>query len=123
VKILSHVPNEQEFRFYTALNKNTGESAASLEIFAQKLEEISIESVKFHFQRGDFQEWIQHTVGDNVLAEQIHQTSNQNSNEDLREKLLETIKVRIEKLKRLHSEIKTSQIWESSIKRPSKIRK
>jgi hypothetical protein len=123
VKILSQVPTEQEFRFYTAVNKYTGESAASLEIFAEKLEAISIDSVKFHFQTGDFQEWIQHSVGDYVLAKEIRQTSNQLPNEDLREKLLETIKARIEKLKRLHSEIETSQIWESSIERPSNIRK
>ena len=122
IKILSHVPSEAEFRFYVGIDQNTGESAASLEMFVGKLEEINIDSVKFHFQRGDFQKWIQHTVGDNVLAEEISQIDDQLSGEDLREKLLETIKTRIAKLRRLHGEIATAQIWESSIKRPKNIR-
>ena len=122
IKILSHVPSEAEFRFYSAIDQNTGESAASLEIFSEKLEKISLDSVKFHFQRGDFQKWIQHTLGDNVLAKEISQISDQLSGEDLREKLLKTIRARIAKLKRLHGEVATSQIWESSIKRPKNIR-
>lgn len=123
VKILSHVPSEEEFRFYAAIDQNTGESAVSLEMFAEKLEEISIDSVKFHFQRGDFQKWIECTVGDYVLAKEISQMSNQLFDEALREKLLETIEARIAKLKRLHGEITSSQIWESSLKRPSNIRR
>jgi hypothetical protein len=123
VKILSQVPTDAEFRFYTAIDQNTGKSAASLETFTEKLEEISIDSVKFHFQRGDFQKWLESTVGDYVLAKEISQISNQIFDEDLRKKLLETIEARIAKLKRLHGEITTSQIWESSIKRPSNIRR
>jgi hypothetical protein len=122
-KILSDVPNGKEFRFFTAIGQNTGESAASLLLFADKLKTISLDSVKFHFQRGDFQKWAELTLGDYVLAKEISQTSSQLFDEALREKLLETVEARIAKLKRLHGEIGTSKIWESSIKRSKNIRR
>jgi len=75
LKILSTVPHDKGFRFFTDLDHNTGETATSLATFAQKLEGINADSVKFHFQRNDFQNWIQTTVGDGVLAERIDQIS------------------------------------------------
>jgi sporulation protein YlmC with PRC-barrel domain len=105
VKILSQVPKENEFRFYIGIDQNTGETAEDLETFAEKLEEIDIDSVKFHFQRNDFQEWIEHTVGDDVLAKEISQINKQLFDEDIREKLVMTVKARIAKLKLLHGEL------------------
>ena len=105
VKILSQVPKENEFRFYIGIDQNTGETAEDLDTFAEKLEEIDIDSVKFHFQRNDFQEWIEHTVGDDVLAKEISQITKQLFGEDLREKLVMTVKARIARLKLLHGEL------------------
>lgn len=109
VKILSNVPKEKEFKFYAAIDQNTGEIATNLETFAEKLHKINIDSVKFHFQRNDFQKWLECTVGDDVLSKEISQISNQLSDEDLREKLVETVKARIAKLKLLHGELIPSQ--------------
>ena len=103
-KILSQVPKEKEFNFYTAIDQNTGEMATNLETFAEKLQEINIDSVKFHFQRNDFQKWIEYTLGDDVLAKEISQINKQLSDEDLREKLVITIKSRIAKLELLQCE-------------------
>jgi len=105
VKILSQVPKENEFRFYIGIDQNTGETAEDLETFAEKLEEIDIDSVKFHFQRNDFQEWIEYTVGDDVLAKEISQINKQLSDEDLREQLVMTVKARIAKLTLLLGEV------------------
>jgi len=55
LKILSTVPHDKGFHFFTDLDHSTGETATSLAAFAQKLEEINADSVKFHFQRNDFQ--------------------------------------------------------------------
>jgi len=104
VKILSNVPKENEFRFYTRINQNTGEIATNLENFAEKLQEVNIDSLKFHFLRNDFQKWIEYTVGDEVLAKEINQINRQLSDEDLREKLVMTVKARIAKLKLLLGE-------------------
>ena len=84
--------------------KILGRQAEDLETFAEKLEEIDIDSVKFHFQRNDFQEWIEYTVGDDVLAKEISQINKQLSDEDLRERLVMTVKARIAKLTLLHGE-------------------
>ena len=109
VKILGTVPHDKGFHFFTDLGQNTGETAMSLETFAQKLEIISADSVKFHFQRKDFQNWIQTTVGDNVLAERIRHVSEQRSVEDLRSELVEIVQTRISQLRLLHGELIASQ--------------
>lgn len=102
LKILGTVPHDKGFHFFTDLGHSTGESATSLEMFAQKLDEISEDSVKFHFQRKDFQNWIQTTVGDGVLAERISNVNGQLPVEDLRSELVKTLKTRISELRLLH---------------------
>jgi hypothetical protein len=109
VKILSTVSHNKGFHFFTDLSHNTGETANSLETFAQKLEKINADSVKFHFQRNDFQNWIQTTVGDDVLAERISHISRQLPVEDLRNELVKTVKNRISQLGLLHGEMIPSQ--------------
>ena len=109
MKILSTVPYDKGFHFFTDLGRNTGETANSLETFGQKLEIINADSVKFHFQRNDFQNWIKTTVGDDVLAEGINHVSGQLPVEDLRNELVETVQKRISRLRLLHGESIASQ--------------
>ena len=109
VKILSTVPIGKGFHFFVDLDQNTGETATSLETFAQKLERIGADSVKFHFQRKDFQNWIQTTVGDDVLAERINHINGQLPVEDLRNELVKTVQTRISQLMLLHGEMIPSQ--------------
>jgi translation initiation factor 2 beta subunit (eIF-2beta)/eIF-5 len=91
------------------LSHSTGETATSLDTFAQILERINADSVKFHFQRNDFQNWIKTTVGDDVLAERINHISQQLSVEDLRNELVKTVQTRISQLMLLHGEMIPSQ--------------
>jgi Family of unknown function (DUF5752) len=109
VKILSTVSHDKGFHFFTDLCCNTGVTATSLETFAQKLERINANSVKFHFQRNDFQNWIQTTVGDGVLAERLSHVSGQLPVEDLRSELVKTVQKRISQLRLLHGESIASQ--------------
>lgn len=109
VKILSSVPRDKGFHFFTDLGQDTGETATSLEMFAQKLEKINANSVMFHFQRKDFQNWMQTTVGDGVLAERINHVSGQRPVEDLRSELVKTVRERIAQLRLLHGELIASQ--------------
>ena len=109
LKILSAVPYDKGFHFFIDLDRGTGETAASLAAFAQKLEEVNADSVKFHFQRNDFQNWIQTTVGDGVLAERINHMSGQLPVEDLRNELVKTVQERLSQLRILHGESIASQ--------------
>ncbi len=104
MRILSSVSYDKGFHFYTAIGSYTGETATSLDIFVLKLQVIDAASVKFHFQRNDFQKWIEDTIGDEELAERISQRGElrQLSVEDLRQELLEIVQTRIEELRRLH---------------------
>jgi len=108
-KILSTVPHDKGFHFFTDLSRNTGETATSLEMFAQKLERIDADSVQFHFQRSDFQNWIQTTVGDGVLAERIDHVSGQLPVEDLRNELVKALQKRLSQLRILLGESIASQ--------------
>ena len=108
-KILSTVPHDRVFNFFTGMDRNTGEIANSLETFGQKLEMINGDSVMFHFRRNDFQNWIKTTIGDDVLAERINHISRQLPVEDLRKELVKTVQTRISQLMLLHGEMIPSQ--------------
>lgn len=108
-KILNTVLHDRGFFFFTGIDRNTGETANSLETFGQKLEIINDDSVMFHFRRNDFQNWIKTTVGDDVLAERINHIGRQLSVEDLRNELVKTVQTRISQLMLLHGEMIPSQ--------------
>ena len=96
--LLSTVPYEKGFHFFTELGKYTGITASSTVEFAEKLQIVPIKSVTFHFQRQDFQKWLRNTVGDEELAKRIDQIKAWSSHENLREELLKTVHTRIAEL-------------------------
>ena len=58
---------------------------------------IDIESIKFHFDRGDFQKWLRNTIGDEELAQTIDKLD-KIPEENLREKLADIVQKRISEL-------------------------
>src|SRR5450759_4316198 len=70
-KILRTVSFEKGFHFTSEKGVYTGITAISLSDFAAKLETIDENSVLFHYPRGDFQKWIQETLGDEELANRM----------------------------------------------------
>ena len=94
VKTLRTVPFENGFHFYTDIGKYTGITATSLSEFALKLQVIPEESVTFHFQRKDFQNWIKYTIRDAALAQRISNTKREQNAEDLRKELVANIEAR-----------------------------
>jgi len=90
-KPLATVPFENGFHFYTAMNNYTGITAINLNEFAAKLQIIPNESVEFHFQRKDFENWIRYTIKDSALAEKISRTKAEQSTESLRKEILRTV--------------------------------
>ena len=97
-KILAEMPYEHGFRFFTDINKYTGETAVNLFSFYEELRTIENQSVKFHFQRRDFQKWIETTLGDQELASRIDKIPPGLTDEELKEELLETVSARLTEL-------------------------
>jgi hypothetical protein len=100
-KILQSVPFDSGFHFYTENGIYTKVTAVSLADFAQKLHKIDINSVLFHYPRGDFQAWINSTLGDEELAHRIPKMQSNLSPENLRKQLLRLVKQRIIELSRI----------------------
>jgi len=70
-KILKTLPREKAFYFFTSIGNYTGESAESLKEFMGKINEVNVKSLEFHLYRGDFEKWIDETLGDKKLAAEI----------------------------------------------------
>lgn len=71
IEILRTVPYKKGFHSYTAPNNFTEETATSLDNFEKKLQVVDADSVNFHLQRGDFQKWMEDTIGDEELAKRV----------------------------------------------------
>ena len=99
VEILRTVPHEKGFHFYTERGSYLGETATSLEAFERKIQIVPAASVTFHMQRGDFQKWIEDTVGDKELAKRISLIKLKLPAEDLRKEMVAIVQTRIAALK------------------------
>ena len=97
VRILRTVRDEEAFYFYEALGKPTGECARSLSDFLAKMKSVKLESLVFHLQRKDFQNWIKKTLGDSKLANRIGRIS-LSQNEKIRTKIQLAVESRIKEL-------------------------
>ncbi len=100
MEILRTLPHEKGFHFYTGLGYFTGETATSLDALEKKLQVVAADSVNFHFQRGDFQKWIEDTLGDKELAKRVGLIKLPFSVEELRKELLAIVQTRITELRR-----------------------
>lgn len=70
-RILRTLPREKAFYFFTSIGNYIGKSASSLKEFMDKINEVNVKSLEFHFFRGDFEKWIAEVLEDKELAEQI----------------------------------------------------
>ncbi len=84
---------EKAFHFYRDLDKPLNLSAFSLNDFCEKLAILPLESIEFHFHRGDFEAWIRDVIEDPELAKEIAKIKAKG--EDLRRKLIRLISERI----------------------------
>jgi hypothetical protein len=100
-KILSHVSTDKAFHFYTGLHQHLGVHANSLADFCDKIEKASVKTVEFHVPRKDFENWFR-SLGDIELAKRMSLIHNMNLHgEELRKKVHEAAKHRLEELKRI----------------------
>jgi len=98
VKVLRTVGSQEAFYFYEAIGKPTGETARNLNEFLDKVKTTKAESVRFHLQRKDFQNWVEKILGDAKLARELGRISKSNAG-DARVTIAETVESRIKQLK------------------------
>ena len=98
LRILRTVGDAEAFYFYEAVGKPTGESARDLSDFLEKIKNVKLESLLFHLQRKDFQNWIKRTLGDSNLARRIGRIP-PSHDDDLRTKIHAIIGNRIKELR------------------------
>jgi hypothetical protein len=67
-RTLRTLPREKAFYFFTSIGNYTGESAASLREFMEKVNRVNVKSLEFHLSRGDFDKWITEVLEDKRLA-------------------------------------------------------
>jgi hypothetical protein len=92
------VPDALGFNFYTAVGDCCGVSVHSLEEFADALQYICSEAIIFHFERGDFQNWIRDVIGDDELAKKlddIKKCERHLAAESCRKEIMERVNVRL----------------------------
>ncbi len=99
IKILRTLNDQEAFYFYETIGKPTGENAKSLSDFLEKIKSVKLESILFHLQRKDFQNWIKKTLGDSKLAEKIGRIS-PSCDEKVRMRLRSLINNRIKELRK-----------------------
>jgi hypothetical protein len=94
-RALSAVDSECGFHFYTAIGDYTGVTATSLQDLIEKMREVPVGSVRFHYERGDFQRWIRTLFCDQELAENIGSIKPTFSDEALRSEIIDQIEENI----------------------------
>ncbi len=100
-KILSGLPHDKAFHFYTGIHQYTHVLASNLAEFYDKIQKIDIKSIEFHVPRKDFEQWVQ-SLGDTELARMLESVRlMQLHGEELRTKIQETVKKRLDEVKRI----------------------
>lgn len=100
-RITRKLPRENAFYFFTSIGNYTGTSADSLEEFMKKILEVNPKSLEFHLYRGDFQKWIEGTLEDKVLSDEVKKLQQSKPlGNDLRDNLYLIVSRHYEKVKK-----------------------
>jgi len=100
-KFLRTVHSHESFWFYKAPGDFAGKNAASLNDFARALGIVDVQSIDFHFSRGDFRRWIQLIIGDIDLSIRINKIPQDERGEKLRANLIKAVNERISELRKI----------------------
>ena len=98
--ILRTIPPDQSFLFFEDIGKYTGRLAANLADFCENMKTIDIASVTFHFERGDYERWVRETLHDAELARKLKRMKKSISGEQLRNRILRSVRKRLNELQK-----------------------
>jgi hypothetical protein len=98
-KVLSTVPREKAFYFFTSVGNYTGVSADSLKEFMKRINEVNVKSLEFHIHRGDFEKWMSDVLQDAELAAEMKRLQKLNlTSNSLRDQLNFALSRRLKRL-------------------------
>ena len=101
IKILRAYPDTQAFYFYIDVGSPTGESAHNLAEFIKTIKTVETNSLEFHSQRGDFENWIK-MLGDDTLSKQMANIQKSEiTGEHLRKRVLQVLHLRYGMLRKI----------------------
>ena len=99
-RMLRPFPAERAFTFFYEFARPTQTTVYSIEEFSAATSSVDVKSIEFHTERGDFERWIRHVMGDTLLADKLKEMGNQISRgEALRKKTASAVDQRIKELK------------------------
>jgi alpha-amylase len=99
-RMLRPFPAERGFTFFYEFARPTQMTVYSIEEFSAAISAVDLKSIEFHTERGDFERWIRHVMGDTILADRLREAANQRSRgEALRKKTASAVDQRIKELK------------------------
>lgn len=117
-RILTNVPAEKGFIFAYEVGKPTKWTAYSLRELYSNLRSVSLKSIRFHEERGDFEKWIRWVIGDNELADKLAtEAKSAVIGEENRDRILNSVGQRIKELERT---IKASNNMRKALTLPQK---
>lgn len=96
--ILREVAFENGFHFCLDSGVYTNVTAVSLMDFADKLDEVDVASIEFHYPRGDFQFWITKTLEDEELGNRMCFIDPNLHGQKIRQELSKIVRARISEL-------------------------
>lgn len=85
----AEIPSDPKFHFYEDIGRPLNEVANNLQGFEEKVRKVSIMSLEFHQNRGDFAKWIRNVLKDVRLAQSIEKIDK--IGKELREELLNVL--------------------------------
>jgi alpha-amylase len=99
-RMLRPFPAERAFTFFYEFARPTQTTVYSIEEFSAAIDSVDVKSIEFHTERGDFERWIRHVMGDTILADKLREIGSQRSRgEALRKKTASAVDQRIKELK------------------------
>ncbi len=108
--LLRRLPVGKGFTFFVEFARPTSWTVYSLEEFLKALKHVNLKSIKFHLERGDFERWLRHVIGDDKLADKFIAFSKKRfKDKELRHILVSIVEARLNELKKAASSPKLSE--------------
>jgi alpha-amylase len=106
---LRKLPTDKAFTFFYEFARPTRYVVYSLAEFYVALKEVETSSLEFHVERGDFERWLRHVIGDEELAAEFATIASEKlTGENLRKKLVSSVEKRLIELETSAKQVKGS---------------
>ncbi len=100
--VLRRLPADRGFTFFFEFARPTNVTTYDLYEFLNALDNVPIQSLKYHLERGDFGRWLSQVLGDKKLAEKILLLASEKlTGEKLRRKFIAVVSARVKDLETL----------------------